>query len=65
MSSDEFKGMTTDDIAYGLSKLMMQKKRYLFRNLTDKEKAELKRLNREIKSYETHLAARQNRMKGF
>lgn len=65
MNSDEFKGMTSDDIAYGLSKLVMQKKRYLFRNLTDKEKVELKRLNREIKSYENHLAARQTRMKGF
>lgn len=63
--NDELAGMTTDDIAYGLSKLNMQKKRYLFRNLNDSEKNELKRLNREIKTYENHLAKRQTRMKGF
>lgn len=62
---NEFEGMTTDDIAYGLSRLVMQKKRYLFRRLNDSEKTELKRLNREIKSYENHLAKRQTRMKGF
>ena len=62
---NDFEGMTTDDIAYGLSKLVAEKRRFLFRKLNDKESAELKRLNREIKSYENHLAARQTRMKGF
>jgi hypothetical protein len=62
---NDFLGMSTDDIAYGLSKLIAQKRRYLFVKLNDSEKSELKRLNREIKSYKSHLATRQTRMKGF
>ena len=57
--------LSTDDLSYGLSLLVMERKKLLFRYLTEGEKKDLTRLNREIKRYKRELATRQIRLKGF
>lgn len=57
--------MKTDELAFELSKLVMQKKQFLFRKLNDAEKSELKRLNRQIKTKKNQLSKRQLRLEGF
>lgn len=62
---NEFNLVSTDELSYGLSRLVMERKKYLFRHLTEGEKKELQKLNREIKRYNRELGTRQLRMKGF
>lgn len=57
--------MKTDELAFELSRLVMQRKQYLFRKLNDAEKSEFKRLNRQIKTKKNQLSKRQLRLEGF
>lgn len=57
--------LSTEQLTFGLSILVSQRKKFLFRTLTEGESRDLKRLNHEIKIYKQSIHKRQLRLEGF